>query len=63
MAESDDDLEIRNDGYEIKKALFLTTFVRLWHNKFFYFTQKPHSVLQIFLTNAVRVLGVILLIM
>ena len=29
MAESDDDLEIRNDGYEIKKALFLTTFVRL----------------------------------
>ena len=29
MAESDDDLEIRNEGYEIKKALFLTTFVRL----------------------------------
>ena len=30
MAESDDDLEIRKDDYEIKKALFVTTFVRLW---------------------------------
>ena len=30
MAESDDDLEIRKDDYEIKKSLFVTTFARLW---------------------------------
>ena len=30
MAESDDDLEIRKDDNEIKKSLFVTTFVRLW---------------------------------
>ena len=30
MTESDDDLEIRKDDYEIKKALFVTTFERLW---------------------------------
>ena len=30
MAESDDDLEIRKDDNEIKKALFVTTFERLW---------------------------------
>ena len=62
MAESDDDLEIRKDDDEIKKALFVTTFERLWvqRNSLLYSKTAKHTAN--FLTSAVRVLGVTLLI-
>ena len=64
MTESDDDLEIRKDDNEIKKALVVTTFERLWiqRNSFTLIYSKTAQHTANFLTSAVRVLGVTLLI-
>ena len=64
MAESDDDLEITKDDDEIKKALFITTFERLWvqRNSFTLYSKTAQHTAN-FLTSAERVLGVTLLIM
>ena len=61
MTESDDDLENRKDDIEIKKALFVTTFERLWVQRNSFTLLKNRTAhckfLSLFLTSAVRFMG------